>query len=68
MLTRKICTACRLGKCISVGMSPDLIRKEDLAVTKRKSTTPKTEEFTLTVRRNQNIFLQHTGIYDESNS
>ncbi len=28
MLTRKQCTACRLGKCFAVGMSKDLIRKE----------------------------------------
>jgi thyroid hormone receptor beta len=28
MLTRKQCTACRLEKCVSVGMSKDLIRKE----------------------------------------
>jgi hypothetical protein len=27
---RRNCTACRLAKCLAVGMSPDLIRKEDL--------------------------------------
>ncbi len=29
MLTRKVCAACRLGKCFSVGMNVDLIRKVD---------------------------------------
>ncbi len=29
VVTRKVCTACRLAKCFSVGMSTDLIRKED---------------------------------------
>jgi len=29
ILTRRLCTACRLGKCFSVGMCTDLIRKED---------------------------------------
>ncbi len=47
--TRKMCTACRLAKCISIGMSPDLIRKQDLAATKRKSSTAKTEEVTVMV-------------------
>ncbi|CAF1214311.1 unnamed protein product [Adineta ricciae] len=28
--TRKLCTTCRLRKCLAVGMSPDFIRKEDL--------------------------------------
>ncbi|CAF1080423.1 unnamed protein product [Adineta ricciae] len=28
--TRKHCTACRLAKCLNVGMNPDLIRKEEL--------------------------------------
>ncbi|CAF1404496.1 unnamed protein product [Adineta steineri] len=36
MLTRKVCTACRLAKCRAVGMSSELIRK-DLPTTKRKS-------------------------------
>jgi len=47
ILTRKVCTACRLAKCLSVGMSPDLIRKEDLGATKRKSNTAKNEELTV---------------------
>lgn len=29
MDTRRCCTACRLAKCFSVGMSSDLIRKEE---------------------------------------
>ena len=44
MLTRKVCTACRLKKCLAVGMCPELIRKEDLCGMKRKSTSIKTEE------------------------
>ncbi|CAF3359856.1 unnamed protein product [Rotaria socialis] len=44
MLTRKVCAACRLGKCFLVGMSVDLIRKEDLARKKRKRKTSKGEE------------------------
>ncbi len=27
---RRSCTACRFAKCLAVGMSPELIRKEDL--------------------------------------
>ncbi|CAF3630414.1 unnamed protein product [Rotaria sp. Silwood1] len=34
--TRKHCTACRFTKCLAVGMSPELIRKEDLSGKKRK--------------------------------
>jgi hypothetical protein len=37
IITRRQCTACRRAKCLAVGMSPDLIRKEDLGGTKRKS-------------------------------
>jgi len=62
MLTRKICTACRLAKCLSIGMSPDLIRKEDIGATKRKSSGAKSEEFTVMVRTSQNIFFQHIGM------
>ncbi|CAF1347413.1 unnamed protein product [Adineta steineri] len=35
-LSRKHCAACRLAKCLAVGMSSDLIRKEDLTSPKRK--------------------------------
>lgn len=36
-LSRKQCTACRLAKCLAIGMSPELIRKEDLSQRKRKT-------------------------------
>ncbi len=29
VVTRKMCTACRLAKCFTAGMCTDLIRKED---------------------------------------
>lgn len=32
------CAACRLAKCLSIGMDPDLIRKEDLTINRSKST------------------------------
>ncbi|CAF1496859.1 unnamed protein product, partial [Adineta steineri] len=53
-LSRKHCAACRLAKCLAVGMSSDLIRKEDLTSPKRKedltglkrkSTTPHEQKF-----------------------
>jgi hypothetical protein len=44
MLTRKLCSACRLDKCLAVGMSSDLIRKEDLTRMKRKSSTSNLED------------------------
>ncbi|CAF3199542.1 unnamed protein product [Rotaria socialis] len=28
--SRRVCSACRLAKCLTIGMSRDLIRKEDL--------------------------------------
>jgi len=43
-LTRKICAACRFAKCLAVGMSPELIRKEDLSKPKRKNTTSPSQE------------------------
>ncbi len=43
-------------------MSPDFIRKEDLATRKRKSDTSKTEELTVMVRTSQTLFLQHIGM------
>ncbi len=49
MLTRKTCAACRLAKCLAIGMSPDLIRREDIAATKRKSNAIKNEELTVMV-------------------
>ncbi|CAF1495054.1 unnamed protein product [Adineta ricciae] len=36
LLTRKVCAACRLSKCLAIGMSPDYIRKEDLSQKNRK--------------------------------
>ncbi len=62
VLTRKVCTACRLAKCLAVGMSPDLIRKEDIAATKRKSGTSRSDGLNVTVRTSQSIFLQHIGM------
>ncbi|CAF2942990.1 unnamed protein product [Rotaria sp. Silwood2] len=35
--TRRNCTACRLAKCLSVGMSSELIRKEELQSKKSSS-------------------------------
>ncbi|CAF2509857.1 unnamed protein product [Rotaria sp. Silwood2] len=37
MQTRHTCAACRLAKCLMMGMSPDLIRKEDCKRTKNLS-------------------------------
>ncbi|CAF0719274.1 unnamed protein product [Adineta steineri] len=37
MQTRHTCTACRLAKCFMMGMSSDLIRKEDTKKLKRSS-------------------------------
>ena len=51
MLTRKVCTACRLTKCLAVGMSPHLIRKEAQTGTKRKSIESDKQERALVVRR-----------------
>lgn len=53
MLTRKVCTACRLKKCLAVGMSPDLIRKEDVYAMKRKLTPIKLEDNTRNVCTNE---------------
>ena len=39
MLTRHNCTACRLAKCLAIGMSSDLIRKEDKKRIKTTSST-----------------------------
>jgi hypothetical protein len=45
MVTRRYCTACRLAKCLVVGMDRDFIRKEDLKTgTKRKSTKSHSRE------------------------
>ncbi len=39
MQTRHNCTACRLAKCFKMGMSSDLIRKEDYKKLKDSSST-----------------------------
>ncbi|CAF1112670.1 unnamed protein product [Adineta ricciae] len=44
--TRKYCTACRLAKCLNVGMNPDLIRKEELTKIKRKPPATNFQEST----------------------
>ncbi|CAM4895383.1 unnamed protein product [Rotaria socialis] len=44
VVTRKLCTACRLNKCLAVGMSPELIRKEDLSNRKRKTSKSCSQE------------------------
>jgi hypothetical protein len=51
ILTRKVCTSCRLAKCLNVGMSPDLIRKEDLSGRKRKLSKSKNQDHILMVRK-----------------
>ncbi|UJR14656.1 hypothetical protein I4U23_001649 [Adineta vaga] len=43
--TRKSCTVCRLTKCLTVGMSPELIRKEELTRSKRKSDNQEVNEY-----------------------
>jgi hypothetical protein len=61
MLTRKFCAPFRLMKCLSIGMTPDLIRKEDLTGKKRKSGNAKTEENNVMVGTSHKTFLQYTG-------
>lgn len=60
--TRKHCTACRLAKCLNVGMDPDLIRKEELTGIKRKSPATNSQESiehkTTTVRTSWNWISQ----------
>jgi hypothetical protein len=61
METRHSCTACRLAKCFAMGMSSDLIRKEDYTKLKspssRKSNTNEpTISTQLTVRFKKNTF------------
>jgi hypothetical protein len=36
--TRRTCAACRLAKCFRMGMSSELIRKEDRKLTKSNTT------------------------------
>jgi hypothetical protein len=55
ILTRKVCTSCRLAKCLNVGMSPDLIRKEDLYGRKRKLSKSKNQDHILMVRKTLKI-------------
>ena len=63
MQTRHNCTACRLAKCFSMGMSSDLIRKEDHKKSKNssKETSNDKKQATpqqLTVRIKTTIFLK----------
>ncbi|UJR32096.1 hypothetical protein I4U23_019564 [Adineta vaga] len=44
MLTRKVCAACRLTKCLAIGMNPDHIRKQDLSKKKEKSQKVKSKQ------------------------
>ncbi len=37
MQTRRNCASCRLAKCLLMGMSPDLIRKEEKQTRKYSS-------------------------------
>ncbi len=39
VVTRKMCTACRLAKCFTAGMCTDLIRKEDYHIKKYSLST-----------------------------
>ncbi|CAF3595771.1 unnamed protein product [Rotaria sp. Silwood1] len=48
--SRRICSACRLAKCLTIGMSRDLIRKEDLSERHLIST--------IKVKNQQNIIQQ----------
>lgn len=50
--SRRICSACRLAKCLSIGMSRDLIRKEDLSESHLLSRSK--------LKNNRNV-LKHSG-------
>lgn len=60
--TRKLCTACRLTKCLAVGMSPELIRKEDLSVRKRKSSKSFSQE---SIEKQQQLVTVSKKLKDE---
>ncbi|CAF4094167.1 unnamed protein product [Adineta steineri] len=50
--TRHTCTACRLTKCFMMGMSSDLIRKEDTKKLKQSSTTDQSKSQDVAVHNN----------------
>lgn len=49
LITRKFCPSCRLNKCFTVGMSTDLIRKEESTSKKRKYCTLDNSDLTVMV-------------------
>jgi hypothetical protein len=51
MITRKMCAACRLAKCFSVGMCTDLIRKEDYRTKKYSLSTGSENEQALKCKK-----------------
>lgn len=63
MQTRHNCTACRLAKCFTVGMSSDLIRKEDYKKSKRPLLTTSKSNNTEQVNVCMNKFLIITSIF-----
>lgn len=62
MLTRKVCAPCRLRKCLAVGMSPDLIRKDESTDRKRKSDKTNNDELIVMVGTSQKMFFQYIGM------
>ncbi|CAF0712036.1 unnamed protein product [Adineta steineri] len=59
--TRHTCTACRLTKCFMMGMSSDLIRKEDTKKLKQSSTTDQSKSQDVAVHTVLQIVTSNTS-------
>ncbi|CAF4446934.1 unnamed protein product [Rotaria sp. Silwood2] len=55
--SRRMCTSCRFAKCLAVGMSPDLIRKEDLTGKCRALIKPKQHRISLSKSTTPNFIF-----------
>ncbi len=62
MLTRKLCAACRLGKCFSMGMRTDLIRKEDYHIKKYSLLTESKKKYT-SKRKKIMVIINQLNLY-----